>query len=147
MKAHGGMDVLSQIFLTSALVGCEWSASRPGRFTHEERAPVPIEYEAGWAPEPIWTTLRIENSLPYRDSNSDPSVVQPVASRYTDYNYSMYMEKYGDFRPKKTWRRSIMEEAQREGRIWKEMKRLAADRSRWKSFVEALCSYTGDNRK
>jgi hypothetical protein len=25
-----------------------------------------------------------ENSLPYRDSNSDPSVVQPVASRYTD---------------------------------------------------------------
>jgi hypothetical protein len=28
---------------------------------------------------------RGENSLPYRDSNSDPSVVQPVASRYTDY--------------------------------------------------------------
>jgi hypothetical protein len=28
-----------------------------------------------------------------------------------------------------------------------EMKRLAADRSRWKSFVAALCSYTGDNRK
>jgi hypothetical protein len=25
--------------------------------------------------------------------------------------------------------------------------RLAADRGRWKSFVEALCSYTGDNRK
>jgi hypothetical protein len=23
--------------------------------------------------------------LPYRDSNSDPSVIQPVASRYTDY--------------------------------------------------------------
>jgi hypothetical protein len=26
-----------------------------------------------------------KNSLPYRDSNSDLSVVQPVASRYTDY--------------------------------------------------------------
>jgi hypothetical protein len=50
-------------------------------------------------------------------------------------------------RPKKTWRRSIMEEAQRGGRIWREVKRLAEDRSRWKSFVEALCSYTGDNRK
>jgi hypothetical protein len=50
-------------------------------------------------------------------------------------------------RPKKTWRRSIMEEAQRGGRTWREVKRLAADRSRWKSFVEALCSYTGDNRK
>jgi hypothetical protein len=28
---------------------------------------------------------RGENSRPYRDSNSDPSVVQPIASRYTDY--------------------------------------------------------------
>jgi hypothetical protein len=28
---------------------------------------------------------RGENSWPYRDSNSDLSVVQPVASRYTDY--------------------------------------------------------------
>jgi hypothetical protein len=50
-------------------------------------------------------------------------------------------------RPKKTWRRSVMEEAQRAGRTWREVKRLAADRSPWKSFVEALCSYTGDNRK
>jgi hypothetical protein len=39
-----------------------------------------------------------------------------------------------------------MEEAQREGRTWREVNRLAADRSRWKSFVAALCSYTGDNR-
>jgi hypothetical protein len=50
-------------------------------------------------------------------------------------------------RPKKTWRRSVMEEAQREGMTWREVNRLAADRSRWKSSVEALCSYTGDNRK
>jgi hypothetical protein len=28
--------------LTSALIGDEWSASRPGRFTTEDRAPVPI---------------------------------------------------------------------------------------------------------
>jgi hypothetical protein len=33
-----------------------------------------------------------------------------------------------------------------ERRTWREVKRLAADRSRWKSFMEALCSYTGDNR-
>jgi hypothetical protein len=50
-------------------------------------------------------------------------------------------------RPKKTWRRSVMEDAQREGRTWREAKRLAADRSRWKSCAEALCSYTGNNRK
>jgi hypothetical protein len=28
---------------------------------------------------------RGEYSWPYRDSNSDPSFMQPVASRYTDY--------------------------------------------------------------
>jgi hypothetical protein len=41
--------------------------------------------EVGWTAEPVWTIWRGENSLPYRDSNSDPSVVQPVASHYTDY--------------------------------------------------------------
>jgi hypothetical protein len=50
-------------------------------------------------------------------------------------------------RPRKTWRKSVMEEAQREGRKWREVKRLEADRSRWKSFVEAICAYTGDKRK
>jgi hypothetical protein len=33
MKEYGGVDVLIQIFLTSALAGGEWSASRSGRFT------------------------------------------------------------------------------------------------------------------
>jgi hypothetical protein len=46
---------------------------------------VPIGQEVGWTPQPIWTTWRRENSCPYRDSNSDHSVVQHVASHYTDY--------------------------------------------------------------
>jgi hypothetical protein len=33
MKVYGGVDVQIHIFLTSALVGDEWSASRPGSFT------------------------------------------------------------------------------------------------------------------
>jgi hypothetical protein len=33
----------------------------------------------------VWTTWRSENSYHHRDLKSDPSVVQPVASRYTDY--------------------------------------------------------------
>jgi hypothetical protein len=33
MKEYGGVDVEIHIFLTSALVGGEWLASRPGRFT------------------------------------------------------------------------------------------------------------------
>jgi hypothetical protein len=39
MKAYGGVDAYIHIFLTSALVGGEWSTSRPGRFTPGERAP------------------------------------------------------------------------------------------------------------
>jgi hypothetical protein len=39
MNAHGGVDVETHVFLTSALVGGEWSASRPCRFTPEETAP------------------------------------------------------------------------------------------------------------
>jgi hypothetical protein len=39
MKAYGEVDVYIHIFLTSALAGGEWSASRPGRFTSREIAP------------------------------------------------------------------------------------------------------------
>jgi hypothetical protein len=38
IKTYGGVDVYIHIFLTSALVGGEWSASRPGRFIPGERA-------------------------------------------------------------------------------------------------------------
>jgi hypothetical protein len=39
MKAYGVVDVWIHVFLTSALVGGEWSASRPCRFTPGERTP------------------------------------------------------------------------------------------------------------
>jgi hypothetical protein len=39
MKAYGGVDVKTHVFLTAALVGDEWSALRPCRFTPGERAP------------------------------------------------------------------------------------------------------------
>jgi hypothetical protein len=39
MKAYGGVDVWIYIFLTLALAGGEWSASRPCRFTPGEIAP------------------------------------------------------------------------------------------------------------
>jgi hypothetical protein len=54
------------------------AALSPGRVS-----PVPIGYEAGWALEPVWMLQRSENSWLYRDSNSDPSAVQSVASRHT----------------------------------------------------------------
>jgi hypothetical protein len=38
----------------------------------------------------VWTKWRSEDSWPYHDSNSDLSVVQPVASRYTNYAMVLY---------------------------------------------------------
>jgi hypothetical protein len=38
MKAYGVVDVYTQVFLTSALIGGEWSASHPDRFTPGETA-------------------------------------------------------------------------------------------------------------
>jgi hypothetical protein len=38
MKAYGGVDVQSHVFLTSAVAGSELSTSRPSRFNPGERA-------------------------------------------------------------------------------------------------------------
>ena len=43
--------------------------------------PVPIVQEAGWASEPVWTGA--ENLAP---PGFDTRTVQPVGSRYTDYD-------------------------------------------------------------
>jgi hypothetical protein len=76
MKTCGGVDVYIHIFLTSALAGGEWSASRLRRFATGERAPG-THGIGGWV-DP-------RAGLDDRDSKSDTSVSQPVASRYTDY--------------------------------------------------------------
>jgi hypothetical protein len=47
MKGYGVVDVYIHIFLTLALAGSEWSASRPGRFTPGERAPG-THWIGGW---------------------------------------------------------------------------------------------------
>jgi hypothetical protein len=57
--------------LTSALEGCGWSASRPGRtLPRGKEPPVPIVQEAGWAPEPV-RTQRLE------DKSSAPIGIEP----------------------------------------------------------------------
>jgi hypothetical protein len=47
MEAYRRVDVLTHVFLTSALVGGERLASRPGRFTPEERVPG-THWIGGW---------------------------------------------------------------------------------------------------
>jgi hypothetical protein len=85
MKTYGGEGVQIHVFVTLATVAVEWSASLSGRFSPGERA-LDIHLIGGWVdPELVWTTWKGEKSSPYRESNSDPSAVEPVASRYTDY--------------------------------------------------------------
>jgi hypothetical protein len=57
----------------------------PAALPPKEKPHVPIEQEVGWTTGPVWTTWSSETSCPHRDLNSDPFVVQTVASRYTDY--------------------------------------------------------------
>jgi hypothetical protein len=60
------------------------SFTLPSTLPLGKRSPVSIGWETRWAPYPVWKIWRRENSWPYRDSNSVPSLIQPVASRYTD---------------------------------------------------------------
>jgi hypothetical protein len=57
----------------------------PAALPSEKESAVRIGEEAWCAPDPVWTTWRRESSWPYWDSNCNPSVIQPVASRYTDW--------------------------------------------------------------
>jgi hypothetical protein len=45
MKAYGGVDVQMHIFLTSALVGGEWSASHLAASPLGKETPIPIGQE------------------------------------------------------------------------------------------------------
>jgi hypothetical protein len=65
MEAHvGERRYSSYSYLTSVLDVGEWSVSRPGRaLPPGKEPPVPIEQEAEWAPEPVWTQRLEENPL------------------------------------------------------------------------------------
>jgi hypothetical protein len=75
------------LFLTSALDGDEWSASRPIRPLPPGKAPpVPIGQEAGWASEVVWTQrLEKKSFCLCRESNADPPIVQSVVRHCTDW--------------------------------------------------------------
>jgi hypothetical protein len=74
----------STFFLTSAIVGGDRSASRPSRFTPGERAPG-AHWIGDWVDPRAGLDDMEKKFLNLPGLELDPSVVQPIASRYTDY--------------------------------------------------------------
>jgi hypothetical protein len=91
------MDLQIHVFLTSVLVGGEWSALRPGRFTPQKEPPRTHCIGDWVGPRTGLEDVGRRKSCPYRDSNSDPLAVQHVASRYTDCAIALIIFIYGLF--------------------------------------------------
>jgi hypothetical protein len=85
IEAHlGDRRYSSYSFLTSALEGGEWAASRPDRsLPPQKEPPVPIVQEAGWAPGPVWTQ-RLEGKSSACVGDRTPAV-QSVVRHCTDW--------------------------------------------------------------
>jgi hypothetical protein len=65
MKTCRGEELCLYLFLPSTINEDQWS-SRHGRFTPGKE---PIEYDAGFVPEPVSTLGEGKNNFPHRDSN------------------------------------------------------------------------------
>jgi hypothetical protein len=74
-----GVEVEIHTFLTSALDGGEWLASRPGRFTPRERAPG-AHCIGGWVDPRAGPDEVVKRKIPspYRDSNPDHPARSPA---------------------------------------------------------------------
>jgi hypothetical protein len=76
----------SKHYLTSALDGGEWSASRSGRFTPRERDPG-THWIGGWVGSRAVLEAVVKRKIPnpHRESNLRTPIVQPVAQSYTNW--------------------------------------------------------------
>jgi hypothetical protein len=84
MKTYQGVAVEIHVFLTSALVRGEWSASCPGHFTPEERAPG-THWIGGWVgPRTSLDDIQNRKFLTLLGLKHQTLVIQPVASRYNN---------------------------------------------------------------
>jgi hypothetical protein len=85
MKMYWGVEVYLHAFLTSALDGGEWSALRPGRFTHRKRAPG-THWIGGWVgPRAVLDTV-VKRKIPslHRESNPRTPIVRSLVAIPTE---------------------------------------------------------------
>jgi hypothetical protein len=82
MKAYGIMEVDLHQFWISAPDGGEYLSSRSSCNLLGERAPVPIDKEAGWLQQPVWTFSREQSFAPAQIRSSD----RPARSVVTKCN-------------------------------------------------------------
>jgi hypothetical protein len=84
MKTYWGSGGIAHTFLTSALDGGEWSASRPGRFTPRERA-LGTHWMGGWVgPRAVLDMVKRKIPSPRQESNPRTPIVQPIAQHCAD---------------------------------------------------------------
>jgi hypothetical protein len=91
MKTYAEVDVYNYVFLTSALVENEWSASRPRRFNPGERDPG-THWTGGWVGNSRSLRQGEVKILDHAGTQTPtPSVVQPVAipALYGDFSASL----------------------------------------------------------
>jgi hypothetical protein len=77
------------VLLTSALVGGEWSASRPCHFIPRERVPGTFWIGSLVDPRAGLGDTELLRFLTLPGSNLDPLIVQPVGSCYNDYTTAL----------------------------------------------------------
>jgi hypothetical protein len=82
MKAYGGVHVQIHVLLTSALVGGEWSASRPGCFTPWGRDPG-THWKGGWV-GPRTSLDAVEKILDPTGTRTPTPLSSPQPNRATN---------------------------------------------------------------
>ena len=89
------MGELVQLHLLLTSTGGEWSASRLGRLTPEDRALVPTESAVGNAPHLVRMFRKKKGLVPARNSTPD----HPELSGRTDKNFVKKNSGYSKARP------------------------------------------------
>jgi len=73
------LEAYLHLFLTLALDGGQWAASHLGIIFFVERTLLCIEWEVGWAPEPVWLLLEMRKIFSHYCESNSSSLVQLIA--------------------------------------------------------------------